>query len=339
MTDLNNTKSGTTPFKPRARLVSILGEHLIRDATVGIIELVKNGYDADADYVRVELLNLAYPERTTIVVSDNGVGMDLQTVLTKWVEPASGHKEAQKRAAQRTPRGRLPLGEKGVGRFATQKLGKELTLITRAKDEPEEVYVEVDWSMFEREDAYLESVPVSWKLREPQIFIGNRTGTRLEMTGARAKWTEGDVAKVAQNLKRLMSPFRTPDAFRVQLKCPEYRQYQDLDPGDLLKQAHATFVAIVDEDGSIEYDYEFKLPGYEKRTSSAKSDEEGSDLRLTNKNWGDSKRKPRCGPFYLNFYLWDRRPVSLRLTGTSTAELNENAGVSMTGWSLISSVT
>ncbi len=329
MTEKNRAKSGTTPFKPRARLVSVLGEQLIRDATVGIIELVKNGYDADADYVRVELLNLAYPERSIVVVRDNGFGMTLETVLNKWFEPASGHKEAQKKANHRTPRGRLPLGEKGVGRFAAQKLGRELKLVTRANNEPEEVVVAIDWTKFEREEEYLENIPVQWQLREPEVFTGNKTGTLLEMTGARSKWTEGDVAKVARNLKRLMSPFRTPNAFRVQFKCPEYRAYENLDPGDLLKQAHATFVAVVDDNGKIEYEYEFKLPGYEKRVSSAKSEDESSDLRVVNKSWGDPERMPLCGPFYLNFYLWDRRPESLRLTGTSTTELNETAGVSI----------
>jgi signal transduction histidine kinase len=330
MTDMNHAKSGATPFKPRARLVSVLGEQLIRDATVGIIELVKNGYDADADYVRVELLNLAHPERTIIAVRDNGFGMTLETVLDKWFEPASGHKEAQKKADQRTSRGRLPLGEKGVGRFAAQKLGKELKMITRASDEAEEVVVEIDWTGFEQEGAYLDSIPMRWHLRAPETFIGQQSGTRLEMVGARSKWTEGDVAKVASNLKRLMSPFRTPDAFRVQLKCPEYRQYEDLNPGDLLKQAHATFVAVIDDYGRVEYDYEFKLPGYEKRSSSLKSEDEGSDLRTTiKKGWDDPKRKPSCGAFYLNFYLWDRRPESLRLTGTSTSELNESVGVSI----------
>ena len=45
-------------FQPRARLVSILGEHLISDHVVGLLELVKNGYDADASHVRVELQGL-----------------------------------------------------------------------------------------------------------------------------------------------------------------------------------------------------------------------------------------------------------------------------------------
>src|SRR6266516_3709444 len=329
MSERPKDKSGSTIFKPRARLVSVLGEQLIRDATVGIIELVKNGYDADADFVRVELVNLSHPDRTTIVVRDNGFGMNLETVLEKWFEPASGHKEIQKKADQRTPRGRLPLGEKGVGRFAAQKLGKKLTLVTRAEDETEEIVVEIDWTGFEREGAYLDSVPMNWQLREPEIFTGRKTGTRLEMVGARSQWTEGDVAKVARNLKRLMSPFRTPNSFRVQLSCREYRQYENLDPGDLLDQAHATFVALIDETGRIDYDYQFKLPGYEKRNSSMKASDEGGDLRVSTTKWGDSQRIPRCGPVYLNFYLWDRRTDSLRLSGTTTKELNEAVGVSI----------
>jgi hypothetical protein len=43
----NVIASGLKSFDPKARLVSILGEQLIRDETVGILELVKNAYDAD----------------------------------------------------------------------------------------------------------------------------------------------------------------------------------------------------------------------------------------------------------------------------------------------------
>src|SRR5215471_20378217 len=107
MSEPEDQKSGTAPFKPRARLVSVLGDQLIRDATVGIIELVKNGYDADADCVTVELNNLSKPKETVVVVSDNGIGMTLETIRTKWLEPASGHKEIEKKANRRTARGRL----------------------------------------------------------------------------------------------------------------------------------------------------------------------------------------------------------------------------------------
>ena len=47
------TKSHQMAFRPRARLVSVLGEHLISDQAVGLVELVKNAYDADATEVEV----------------------------------------------------------------------------------------------------------------------------------------------------------------------------------------------------------------------------------------------------------------------------------------------
>ena len=48
-------------FRPRARLVSILGEHLISDQAVALVELVKNAYDADARQVTVEIVNMGDP--------------------------------------------------------------------------------------------------------------------------------------------------------------------------------------------------------------------------------------------------------------------------------------
>ena len=39
-------KSGTFVFRPRARLIKTIGEELISDDKVAILELVKNSYDA-----------------------------------------------------------------------------------------------------------------------------------------------------------------------------------------------------------------------------------------------------------------------------------------------------
>ena len=42
-------KSGTTPFRPRARLLKLIGEELISDDVVAVAELVKNAHDAKFD--------------------------------------------------------------------------------------------------------------------------------------------------------------------------------------------------------------------------------------------------------------------------------------------------
>src|SRR5947209_2148227 len=115
-------RSHQIAFRPRARLVSVLGEHLISDQAVGLIELVKNAYDADATEVSVSLETLWSPETTRIVVEDNGTGMSLDDVETRWLSPAVDYKERDKLRQNRTLMGRLPLGEKGVGRFAVHKI-------------------------------------------------------------------------------------------------------------------------------------------------------------------------------------------------------------------------
>lgn len=163
MTNNGIISSGKQSFAPRARLVSVLGEQLIRDARVGLLELVKNSYDADASTVTVELRGLASPETTEIIITDNGDGMDKETVLRKWLEPATGHKAEAKKAKVRTPKyNRLPLGEKGVGRFAAHRLGHELEMITRKAGAPE-VVVRIDWDKFDDHTAYLYQIEVDWE--------------------------------------------------------------------------------------------------------------------------------------------------------------------------------
>jgi anti-sigma regulatory factor (Ser/Thr protein kinase) len=80
-------------FRPRARLVSILGEHLISDHAVGLIELVKNSYDADATEVIVEIVDTGDTEKTCITIRDNGCGMNLEDIRLKWLSPAADHKK------------------------------------------------------------------------------------------------------------------------------------------------------------------------------------------------------------------------------------------------------
>src|SRR5437763_2799404 len=48
-----NPKNGSIAFRPRARLLKLIGEELISDEVVAISELVKNSHDADAETVIV----------------------------------------------------------------------------------------------------------------------------------------------------------------------------------------------------------------------------------------------------------------------------------------------
>ena len=45
--------SETLKIRPYARLLSMLGDQLIKDERIALIELIKNSYDADASWVKV----------------------------------------------------------------------------------------------------------------------------------------------------------------------------------------------------------------------------------------------------------------------------------------------
>ena len=109
---MTTVNSESLAFRPRARLLKLLGDELIRDPNIAIFELVKNAYDADAGYARVTLVNIDDRKTGFIIVDDDGTGMDWDTVTGVWLEPGTDFRKRQRdRKDGRSPRfGRLPPG-------------------------------------------------------------------------------------------------------------------------------------------------------------------------------------------------------------------------------------
>jgi signal transduction histidine kinase len=311
-------------FRPRARLVSILGEHLISDHAVGLIELIKNAYDADATEVVLEVRDTVDPAKTTVLIRDNGCGMSVDDIRLRWLSPADDHKEQEKRANQRTRLGRLPIGEKGVGRFAVHQLGRTFEMVTRTPDGPE-IAVAIDWDRFDTSDGYLDGVPVRVVERDPEVFTDGQTGTQLRILRPRSPWTDKLLRKVHRTLRRLQCPLAEEEhRFVVKFRCPEFPELESIDPTDILPKAHYEFRALVQGDGKCDLEYECKHPVVESRQESA----EGVDLMPIA---GEEIHSggPRCGPFWLNLYVWDRSKDYLQASDVSRRELDAMCGVSL----------
>ncbi|MBK9017987.1 MAG: ATP-binding protein [Saprospiraceae bacterium] len=77
---MDNTKNKKEPlhFEISSRVVWQLGEELVTDEITAIMELVKNAYDADADWVKVSINLDGTDDR--IEIEDNGEGMDYDTI-------------------------------------------------------------------------------------------------------------------------------------------------------------------------------------------------------------------------------------------------------------------
>lgn len=192
-------------FKPRARLLIQLGNQLIKNESIALVELVKNSYDADAANCTVEMSNVDNAQYGVIMVTDDGFGMDINTVKNSWMEPGSDNKAKIVQDRIVTPKfKRLPIGEKGIGRFGVHKLGKEIELVTR-REGNKEVVVNINWDDFEQHK-YLNDAPVSIIEREPQVFKGKTTGTKITIKNLTKPWTRGMVRDVYRAINAISTP-------------------------------------------------------------------------------------------------------------------------------------
>lgn len=309
-------------LRPRGRMVKILGEHLIRDNTVGVMELIKNGYDADAENVIVELKDLADPSRTEIVIEDDGIGMNEATIRGPWSEPAHGGKQEDKDRQKTSKKGRLPLGEKGVGRFAAQKLGRYLDMITRPENEQTEYHVSVDWDAFDKSDTYIDEVGLTLEKRKPVAFTGVRHGTRLEIREPRIPWKKSDVEKLQGALIKLLSPTNQIGDFAVHFVCPEYKDLQSLDRGDILEKYQFKIDCSIDDKGKAKYTYVHRFPD-----GKADPTEVPDNYVWSNASEDWEKYNPACGPLRVVIYAWLRKANNLESYGITKAQLDALSGI------------
>ena len=197
-------------FKPRARLLLQLGDQLIKNENIAVVELVKNSYDADAKMCQVILRNIDSKENSEIIIQDDGVGMTPEIVEQIWLEPGADFKDLvlQKQLpleleyrAKRTP-----IGEKGIGRFGVHKLGDSILMITKSKDSDMEVVVSIDWKKF-KTTKYLKDADFDIELRSPEFFTGKKTGTYIQINDVRVPWSKNLYESLSRTIISLSSPF------------------------------------------------------------------------------------------------------------------------------------
>ena len=76
------------PFTVSARTARLIGRENVANVDGAVIELVKNCYDADADFAAV----IVNPKKRTILICDNGAGMSKKDILEKWMNIGTDNK-------------------------------------------------------------------------------------------------------------------------------------------------------------------------------------------------------------------------------------------------------
>lgn len=204
------------PFKPRAQILLQLGEQLIKNENIAILELVKNAYDADAKKVTVNMHSVNSKDEGYIEIIDDGCGMSVDIIRDVWMEPGNSHKKNLVENNERSQLGRLPIGEKGIGRFGVHKLGKVIELVSKTVGR-KEVALNIDWRIFEKAE-YLSDVNIEIQEREPKVFTDGKTGTYIKIRKLSTNWSRGMLRNLHRSLTALNSPFDSNQSFKVVLK-------------------------------------------------------------------------------------------------------------------------
>ncbi len=222
---VDNIHEFEVKFRPRARILKQLGDQLIKNENIALVELVKNAYDADASFVSITMTNVEEPTKTEIIIEDNGSGMDYNIISNVWMEPGSNFKTLKYRNRDFSPKyHRLPLGEKGIGRFGVHKLGDKIEMITKMENSPE-IVVNIDWSILDKYD-YLEEVPIKIIERErPLRFVHGQTGTYIKISALRSKWEKNAIRSAKRAFVSLTSPFDEIDSFKIDFKILSSEDY------------------------------------------------------------------------------------------------------------------
>jgi len=196
-----------------------LGEELIPNPDQGIIELVRNAYDADASKCVVDF-SKAFSVKSTITIRDTGDGMTVEAIRNGWF--VLGHSVKADERNRRTKKGRLPVGDKGLGRLAALRMGRSATLETRPKAQPGVMYkVTFDWNEY-----------AGKRLVEDVVFkiekaaTTKKPGTDIILNDVQARFGRRELDRLARNILLLSDPFSSTTGFKAVLIAPGFKDLE-----------------------------------------------------------------------------------------------------------------
>ena len=203
-------------------IVKRLGEELNPTVDKGVLELVKNSYDANATTCRVELRNTDQ-RGGTIIVRDNGDGMTMNQIVDGWLVLG----RSSKQTSQQTRLGRIPAGSKGLGRLAALRMGSAAVLSTSARRQRRTTHrLLIDWTEFDRA-RIADNFPLN--IRTRSHARPRPTGTKVLIRNLKAGFGRVQVKHLARELIMLADPFGdNPTGFRPELRVPGYDDLEAL---------------------------------------------------------------------------------------------------------------
>ncbi|WP_283718923.1 sensor histidine kinase [Clostridium perfringens] len=309
-------------IKPSANILNTIGSEIIKDPFAAIIELVKNAYDADATTVRICYdFSTSNNDDLTITITDNGHGMSPEIVTGTWLVPATRNK-ARKSSS---PSGRVFLGKKGIGRYASSILGNKFKMTTIDLNGIKTT-VELDWYDFNKYD-YLEDVPIYLEYENSNLSSGT-TIKILHDSNVNFIWNKNTIDKLIKELRTLISPINEkstmdlPFEIFFQTKNCDFNNGYDYNekimPINLLDFYNYRIYGTISKDGLLDLTYE-------NACESIIQSEKVSCNKFTLPLNEDYKY---CGDIFIDLRVFDRDPRDIdilkdKISNSSNSMLNK----------------
>lgn len=281
----------------------LLGRELITDRITALFELVKNCYDANSDKVTLTFHNVSKTgDDSYICIADDGLGMSFDDIRYKWMVIGTNSKRVDK--VSPPPYCRKVVGEKGVGRFAVEKLGSKVRIETTQKGIAEKVILDLDWRKYDKlsdiqdvggskNHPFFTEIDNECRI-EPCNAGEHGTTITIEIGLLEQIWSKADIDRAYSELSKLVSPILKPTyPFRIVFNSNEYEDYLERD---------------VRNDFNIETPHHYVL-----KTITMGSGEKRQEILFFNEKEGRievrSCEERSFGPVSMEFYYLDKNEI------------------------------
>jgi signal transduction histidine kinase len=222
---MDNTENNILKWRFDVSTFRLIGRELITDRITALFELVKNCYDANAQNVYIEFYNVGNKNANSkIIIRDDGLGMTLSDIKDKWmvVGTASKRKELYSPA----PYNRRYVGEKGIGRFAVDKLGRKILIKTKKENEHTILNVNINWDIYETLEKQSQLALFTDVENSFHRLVSEKPeehGTSIEISQVNEIWNLKDIQKLYRELTKMTSPYFPPSPpFNIYISSNEY---------------------------------------------------------------------------------------------------------------------
>ncbi|MFQ8630729.1 MAG: ATP-binding protein [Intestinibacter bartlettii] len=240
---------GKMKFKISSRAAILLGRESVSKVDGAIIELIKNTYDADAT-ICILCFDI---ENDSIYIIDNGKGMTEEILNNYWMTIGTNNKKIE----YKSTKNRIKSGEKGIGRFALDRLGSKCELYTKNEESEKLIKWSTNWSDFEESGTTLDEMEAEFEFLDKsyeaiiphEIYddlmkydesIDFSTGTLIKAMNLRDNWNDNNIINIISSLGFLIPPEGKDDYEILTMKSLD------------------SFPQVVENEMGEEYDYRIK---------------------------------------------------------------------------------